>query len=139
MVQHACSNGHAIYKDLGLSSAYDQWSCSPVTRITNKDNSRIPTQTSVPCAPIIQPEAIREGLHVKQANKQKKHGYSCPLSRYTELKFTDHQTAKIYSNHSVNFKDPSGIPVEQNMKSFLVVSQKIFLQHNFTERYFKKL
>ena len=54
-VQHACSNGHAICKDLGLSPTYDQWSFSLVTRFLHST----PTLTSVPCAPINQLNAIR--------------------------------------------------------------------------------
>ena len=69
MVQHICGNSYAICKNLGLSPAYDQQSFLLVARFL-RSNNQIPTLTSVPCAPIMQPEAIR-GLHVKQANKKR--------------------------------------------------------------------
>ena len=39
MVWSACSNGHAMLKDLGLSPTYDQWSFPPVKRFFHSQKS----------------------------------------------------------------------------------------------------
>ena len=52
MVLRACSNVHAICKDLGSSLTYDQWSFPPVIKFLHLKN-QTPTLISVPCALII--------------------------------------------------------------------------------------
>ena len=72
----ACSNDHAIFKDMCLSSTYDQWiffSCNKVLPL----NNQTPTLRSVPCAAINQLKAVR-GTREAQTNKK-------PLTRFESL------------------------------------------------------
>ena len=70
MVQHACSNGHAICKNLGSSPTNGQWSFSPVTRFLH---STIEPQRQHPCrcALVNQLNAIRGACKTSNNKKDK--------------------------------------------------------------------
>ena len=58
---NACSNGHAICKDLVSSPTYDQWSFPP-TRFLQSPIETQPNVKSVPCVPIIYQSASLDNI-----------------------------------------------------------------------------
>ena len=89
-VQHACSNGHAICKDLSLSPTYNQWSFFTCNKVSPLNNPT-PKLTSVLCTPINQLKVIRGTC--KAPNKEKTTSQPTPSPDPTHF-FTLHSNLR---------------------------------------------
>ena len=114
-VQCACSNDYAICKDLGLSSTYNTRSFFACNKTT---------LTSVSCAPIIQPEAIR-GCMQKKKNKKKQ----LPLtSTVYELKATKTlYQLSITSRQCTSYRQQVHCSSYQSVESLMMVIRPLLV------------